>query len=207
VAKIDENITTSPHHDGRFRGNEEISNFIYFDQAPASTELIKLTQWINETGDNQNAPYLIIDKAHAQLLIFNSDGKLAGSTPVLLGMAFGDKLALDTPQQALAKIKPADRVTPAGRFTLEFGHNLQGQDILWIDYEGSISLHRVFEGNAKERRRERIQTPTASDNRISYGCVNVSKEFYEKIIRNVFRDATGFVYIMPEEHVLTLPFE
>lgn len=186
--------------------SHDIASFVYFDQVPASSQLIKLTSWIIETGDNQNAPYLIIDKAHAQLLIFHSDGTLAATTPVLLGLAVGDKLALNTSQQTLAKIKPADRITPAGRFIMEFGHDLHGQDIVWIDYAASISLHRIFEGNAKERRRERMRSASSADNRISFGCINVSKEFYEKTIRHIFRESLGFAYIMPEENSLELPF-
>jgi hypothetical protein len=185
----------------------DMVNFVYFDQGPASSQLIKLTSWIMETGDNQSAPYLIIDKAHAQLLVFHSDGKLAGTTPVLLGLAVGDKLARDTQQHTLAKIKPADRITPAGRFPMEFGHDLHGQDIFWIDYEASISLHRIFEGNAKERRRERMQTTSSADNRISFGCINVSKEFYEKTLRHVFSKSLGFAYIMPEDNSLELPYQ
>lgn len=166
--------------------NQVIANFSYFDQMPASAELILLSNWIQETVDNQNLPYLVIDKLHAQLLLFHGNGELAGTTPALLGMALGDKLALKTAQQALVNIKPTDRITPTGRFAVEFGHDLHGQDILWIDYDAAISLHRLFEGNAKERRRERLQTPSSSDNRISFGCINVSKEFYEKTIRHFF---------------------
>lgn len=180
---------------------------MYFDQSPASAELLKLWNWIRETGDNHKAPFLIIDKAHAQLLIFDRDGQLAATTPILLGLAYGDKLTLETSQLPLAEIKPEARITPAGRFHLEFGHDLHGNDIFWIDYDTSISLHRTFEGNAKERRRERLLTHTSSDNRISYGCINVPKEFYEKSLRPTFRSTTGVAYIMPEDNVLALPFE
>lgn len=186
---------------------QEIDNFLYFDQTPASAELIKLIHWIRETGDNRNAPYLVVDKVHAQLLIFYGNGTLAATTPVLLGMAKGDIVTLENAQQELGNIKPADRITPMGRFALEFGHDSNGQDILWIDYDAAISLHRVFEGDATEHRIKRLQTPSSSDNRISFGCINVSKEFYEKTIRSIFVDSAGFAYILPEEHALKLPFQ
>nr|WP_315468099.1 hypothetical protein [uncultured Undibacterium sp.] len=198
--------STSRGADSSIRSHD-MMNFVYFDQGPASSQLIELTSWITETGDNQSAPYLIIDKAHAQLLIFHSDGTLAGTTPVLLGLAVGDKLIPNTNQHTLAKIRPADRITPAGRFPMEFGHDLHGQDIFWIDYDASISLHRIFEGNVKEHRRERMQSASSADNRISFGCINVSKEFYEKTLRHVFSKSLGFAYIMPEDNSLALPYQ
>ena len=196
-----------PDSENLFNKTYEISGFVYFDQSPASAELQKLWHWILETDDNLNAPFLIIDKAHAQLLIFDNNGQLVGTTPVLLGLAYGDKLALDTSQLPLAQVKPEERITPAGRFSLESGHDLQGNDIFWVDYDTSISLHRTFEGNVKERRRERLLTHTSSDNRISYGCINVPKEFYEKILRPTFRSTAGVAYIMPEDNIFAFPFK
>ncbi|MFZ6816874.1 L,D-transpeptidase family protein [Undibacterium sp. Ji22W] len=185
----------------------EFDNFVYFNQTPASADLKKLIAWIRETGDNQEFPYLIIDKVNAQLLIFNSNGELAGTTPVLLGMTHGDHSTPGVNHRKLMEISPGERITPAGRFILEFGHDLHGQDIFWVDYDAAISIHRIFTNNLKERRKERLQTSTHLDNRISYGCINVEKEFYENTIRKVFQHTAGYAYIMPEEIPLELPFK
>lgn len=184
-----------------------IDNFVYFNQAPASPDLKKLITWIKDTGDNQSFPYLIIDKVNAQLLIFNGQGELTGTTPVLLGMAHGDHSIPGSSQRKLQNVSPLERITPAGRFILEFGHDLHGQDIFWVDYDAAISIHRLLTSNLKEHRIERIHTSSHLDNRISYGCINVEKEFYENTLRKVFEYTAGFAYIMPEEGPLELPFK
>ena len=35
----------------------------------------------------------------------------------------------------MAKIRPHERTTPAGRFASEPGRNTGGEDIVWVDYE------------------------------------------------------------------------
>lgn len=184
-----------------------IEQFVYFNQKLASSELRKLTVWIKNSGDNQGFPYLIIDKANAQLLIFNSKGDLMGTTPVLLGMAHGDYSVKGISHRKLHNILRSERITPAGRYILEFGHDLRGQDIFWVDYDAAISIHRLLSSSPKEHRKERLQSTTHLDNRISYGCINVEKEFYENTIRKVFQYTAGFAYIMPEEAPLELPFK
>ena len=44
---------------------------------------------------------------------------------------------------------------------------------------------------------------SADDNRITYGCINVAAPFFEDVVRSVFRDAIGVVYILPETRSLT----
>ena len=75
---------------------------------------------------------------------------------------------------------------------------MRGEDILWVDYDGAVSLHRVVTGNLKEHRRQRLETPTALDNRITYGCINVSEDFYLRVVRPTFSGMRGIVYVLPE---------
>jgi hypothetical protein len=100
-------------------------------------------------------------------------------------------------QRRLATIRPDERTTPAGRFEAALGHDLE-QDILWIDYDSSLSLHRVIVGNAKDRRRQRLASASTLDNRISYGCINVPAAFYDKVVIPAFTATVGIVYILPE---------
>lgn len=39
----------------------------------------------------------------------------------------------------------------------------------------------------------------ASDNRISYGCINVSEKFFETVVSPTFAQTQGVVYILPEQ--------
>jgi hypothetical protein len=94
-------------------------------------------------------------------------------------------------------MSPEERTTPAGRFEAALGHDLE-QDILWIDYNSALSLHRVIAGSPKERRHQRLSSPTPLDNRVSYGCINVPVKFYDNIVRPAFTGKVGIVYILPE---------
>jgi len=164
----------------------------------ASGDARKLAAWVIETGDHQGMPFLIVDKAGATVLAFDPQGLLLGSAPALLGMAKGDDSPPGIGDRKLSTISPAERVTPAGRFVAALGENLGGKDVLWVDYDAAISLHPVATANPTERRLERLATPSASDNRISYGCINVPVDFFETMVLPLFKNTTGIVYILPE---------
>lgn len=111
----------------------------------------------------------------------------------------------DIGRRRLATITPAERTTPAGRFQAALGHDLE-QDILWIDYDSALSLHRVIVGNPEDRRRQRLASPSPLDNRISYGCVNVPADFYDRVVVPAFTGTVGIVYILPETRSLAEVF-
>jgi hypothetical protein len=76
------------------------------------------------------------------------------------------------------------------------------EKILWVDYDTAISLHPVVTKVPSENRVERLTSITSSDNRISYGCINVSKSFFQKIVTPAFRESSGIVYILPDSHAI-----
>ncbi|WP_439478252.1 L,D-transpeptidase [Brevundimonas sp.] len=170
--------------------------------ADASAAAGQLKAWVLERADNQGLPFLIIDKINAEVLAFDREGQLLGTAPVLLGLARGDISPAGIGDRPLSAIAPGERITPAGRFLASMGENLGGKGILWIDYDAALSLHPVITTRAADRRLQRLASATAGDNRISYGCVNVPAEFYEKIVQPVFNDTTGIVYILPETRSL-----
>lgn len=167
-------------------------------KAIAAGQAQQVAAWIRATADNQGHPFALIDKKAATLHVFDGAGKLLGSSPVLLGLAVGDYSAPGIGKRKMADIRPDERTTPAGRFVSEPGVNLQGEDIVWIDYEAAVSMHRVRTSNKAERRLERLATPTAADNRISYGCVNVPTAFYDALVKPVFGVRQAVVYVLPE---------
>ena len=115
----------------------------------------------------------------------------------LLGLTRGDESAPGIGQRKLSTITPKERTTPAGRFVASLGNDYT-QDILWIDFDLALSLHRVIVGNVKDHRYQRLASATPLDNRISYGCINVPADFYDKLIIPAFTGTTGVVYILPE---------
>lgn len=169
-----------------------------FQQQPASSEVRHVAHWSLDSGDNGGMPYMIIDKVNARVFVFDSSGQLRGAEPALLGMGVGDVTAEGTGELRLAAIRPQDRITPAGRFVASLDRDLKGQEILWIDYDDALALHRVVKGQPSERRAQRLQSASVADNRISYGCVNVPVRFYEDVVSPVFRGTGGIVYILPE---------
>ena len=157
-----------------------------------------LADWVVDSNDNQNMPFVVVDKKAARVFVFNVDGKLLGSAPALLGLALGDHAIAGIGNMSLASIRPEQRTTPAGRFVAALGRNLGGKEILWVDYDGAISLHRVVTSSIKERRLQRLASNNPSERRISYGCINVPVKFYDSIISPTFSGTQGVVYVLPD---------
>lgn len=169
-----------------------------FSGQTASEDARRLADWVTVSGDNDGLPFVIVDKAQARIFAFDSGGLLRGTASVLLGLARGDISPPGIGDRKLSTISAAERITPAGRFVAELGRNLSGQDILWVDYDAAISLHRVIATKPSERRLERLTSASTLDNRISYGCINVPVNFYEGVVRPIFAATSGIVYILPE---------
>ena len=166
--------------------------------AEASTNAQKLVRWATDTADHRGMPFAVIDKPAARIHVFSARGQWLGSAPVLLGAALGDRSAPDIGTRPLSQIRPEERTTPAGRFVTEPGRNLRGDDIVWIDYDSAVSLHRVRSVSASERRLQRLASPGARDKRISYGCVNAPEAFYNQLIAPLLGKAPGVVYVLPD---------
>lgn len=177
-----------------------------FAMESASGDARHVADWIVDSHDNQQLPFLIVDKKSAKVFVFDAGGQLQGAAPVLLGMAPGDDTAPGIGQRDLASIKPSDRTTPAGRFVGALAHNLKGVGILWVDYDAAISLHRVVTSDPKQRRAERLASPTIADNRISFGCINVPPKFYDQFIETAFKKSNGIVYVLPESRSMRQTF-
>ncbi|PJI97949.1 hypothetical protein CLU85_2750 [Acidovorax sp. 69] len=173
----------------------------------ASATARQLVRWATENGDHQGLPFAVIDKPAARIHVFSAQGQWLGSSPVLLGAALGDRSAPDIGQRPLSQIRPEERTTPAGRFVTEPGRNLRGEDIVWIDYESAVSLHRVRSVRASERRHQRLRSQGVGDKRISYGCVNAPEGFYNQFIAPLFGQSPGVVYVLPDTEDFATIFE
>lgn len=181
---------------------EEESAEIRPDEPVLPEAAARVADWIAMSGDNGELPYMIIDKNTASLFLFDAEGKSLGEAPVLIGVALGDEATPGVGSKDLAEIGPAERTTPAGRFVAKFGRAVGRQQVLWIDYHTSVALHAVVTGNKKERRRERLLSPDAADNRITFGCINAPATFYTRTIRPLFQKTGGVVYVLPDSKPL-----
>ncbi len=165
---------------------------------PVPRAVRSLADQVLASADNEARPFVIVDKRHARVHAVGADGRLIGSTPVLLGAARGDDSVPGIGERPIRLIQPFERTTPAGRFVAAAGVNTRGEDIVWVDYDAAVSMHRVRVVDPKERRLQRLASPSAADNRISYGCINVPVGFYDDVIAPMFRGGEHAVYVLPE---------
>ena len=164
-----------------------------------SQTVVDLAGWVIAAEDNRGAPFAIVDKQAAQILLFGVDGKLKGMAPVLLGSAHGDDSAEGVGDRELKDIPMADRTTPAGRFVAGYGPAFGGETVLWIDYATAISIHPIpaTKVSKAEKRTQRLTSPKVADNYITHGCINVSPTFYTKVVKPLFRKG-GVFYVLPD---------
>jgi hypothetical protein len=165
-----------------------------------------MISWILRSGDNGALPFMIIDKVRAEILVFDRTGVFMGSTPALIGSARGDHSVPGIGDRELSNIRPSERTTPAGRFVARIGPSLGLGRVLWIDIPGAVALHPVVTAHPREHRLERLRSPSAKDNRITYGCINISPTFYSNVVRPLFTRTGGVVYILPETRPLGATF-
>ena len=164
-----------------------------------SAAATRVADWIAASSDNHGLPYAVIDKTGAALFLFDAKGKPLGKSPVLIGIAPGDEATPGVGSKNLAEIGPAEKTTPAGRFLAKFGLAAGKERVLWVDYATSVALHPVPPGaSKKERRSARLWSPRPDDNRITFGCINVSAAFFGKSVRPLFQKKGGYVYVLPD---------
>ena len=157
----------------------------------------QFAQDVVRSADAEGRTFGVIDKPSATLWIFDAQGRTVASSPVLVGQAVGDVAPPDIGTRPLSKVKLHEKVTNAGRFVTEAGSNHKGEDIVWLDYNAALSMHRV-RNVPGESRTKRLQTPTVADNRSSIGCVNIPASFYDRYIDPLFSRSKGVVYVLPE---------
>lgn len=170
----------------------------HFSAEKASRETRSIADWVVDSKDNRGMPFIIVDKPHARVFVFDGFGRLLGAAPTLLGLTVGDRMVPPlTGDRETTEVPLRDKITPAGRFWAQLGRSVR-EEVLWVDYDTGLSLHPVLTTKPEERRLERLRTPTIADNRISAGCINVPKQFYEKVVSPAFQGVVGVVYILPD---------
>ncbi len=169
-----------------------------FAQEDASDEAREMAHWVMHSRDHRGMPFVIVDKRHVRVFVFKPDGTLDGATPALMGSAVGDDSVQGIGEREMSAIEAHERTTPAGRFVSQPGINAFGEDIVWVDYEAAVSMHRVRAKEPRERRLERLASATPEDNRISFGCINLPVAFYEDVLKPALGSRRGVVYVLPE---------
>ena len=172
----------------------------------ASADARHVADWVVDSRDNGRRPFVIVDKVKAKVFVFDTEGNLSGAAPALLGLAPGDDTVPGIGKRKLATIRPEERTTPAGRFVSSTDRDVHGQEVLWVDYDAAVSMHRVVTSNVKERRLQRLGSASTLDRRISYGCINIPAKFYDTVLSPAFRGTDGIVYVLPDTRSISEVF-
>jgi hypothetical protein len=176
----------APHRLADFRG------------VHVSAAVREVANWSFYTGDNHGHSVVILDKKAATVYALDPSGRLVSSAPVLLGLAVGDDAEPGIGDKPLNQIRDDEKTTPAGRFVAEPGENTQGEDIVWIDYDLALAMHRVIKGTPAEQRARRLASADPNERRISFGCINLPPAFYDQVLSPAVKKTGAVVYILPE---------
>jgi hypothetical protein len=142
--------------------------------------------------------FMVADKPNGMMHIFKEDGSHALSDPTLYGKDKGDVM------EAVSSLEGGAKITPAGKFTLQSKPSeYAGKQMLVLveskDSTGYIAIHAADTSDLSENRLGRLDTPTAEDNRVSYGCINTKHDtFVNKIVPNIDSLDGGLIFVLPE---------
>jgi hypothetical protein len=175
-----------------------------FGRNAASPEARHAAHWTLQSSDHRGLPFAIVDKKEARIHVFDSNGTLRGTSPVLLGQAPGDHTVPGVGDRAqTGRIPVHERTTPAGRFESQPGYNLAGEHVVWVDWDSALAIHRLRPGVGFRDRQARLASPIASAHRASLGCVVVPVAFYEEVVKEVLGRSRSVVYVLPESKPLS----
>jgi hypothetical protein len=174
-----------------------------FGNEQPSPDARHMADWIATSRDNKNMSFVIVDKKDAKVYIFNPQAQLKAAAPALLGSAIGDDTAPGVGDKPLDQVLAEEKTTPAGRFIAEKGKDTRGEDVVWVDYDAAVSMHRVLK---VPERLASLASPTKDDNRMSFGCINLPPEFYEGALRPTVDHGGAVIYILPETRPLGATF-
>ena len=170
-------------------------------------EARRMADWVVARHDNGRMPFIVLDKRDARLYVFQPNGELIDQTPVLLGAAHGDETYPGIGDVPIAQVKPYQRTTAAGRFVTRPGLDADHTDVVWLDYDAALAMHRVINKVKSEHRLQRIASPNPKVRRISWGCINIPIAFFDSYISPVFGKRQGVTYVIPERKTFAEVFE
>jgi hypothetical protein len=178
-----------------------------FRDVTPSDDVRRVANWSMTTHDHQKMSFIIIDKKQAKVYVFDPAGHLKASAYALLGSAIGDDTVPGIGTKPIALVTPEERTTPAGRFIAQPGTSAsRNEDVVWVDYDAAVSMHRVINFVKAERRLERIVSPDPAEHRISYGCINLPRDFYENAVAPAARTTGAVIYVLPETRTIEQQF-
>ena len=178
-----------------------------FGAVQPTADARRMADWVVTRRDNGQMPFMVLDKRDARLYVFEPDGHLIDQTPVLLGSAHGDETYPGIGDVPIAQVRPYQRTTAAGRFVTRPGLDADHTDVVWLDYDAALAMHRVINKVKAERRLQRLASADPKVRRISWGCINIPIAFFDSHISPVFGKRSGVTYVIPERKSFAEVFE
>ena len=166
-----------------------------------------MADWVVARDDNGRMSFAVLDKKDARLYVFKPNGELVGDTPVLLGSSHGDDTFPGIGDVPINQVKPYQRTTAAGRFVTRPGLDADHTDVVWLDYDAALAMHRVINKVKSEHRLDHLANPNPKARRISWGCINIPIPFFDAYISPVFGKTRGVTYVIPERKTFAQVFE
>ena len=178
-----------------------------FGAVQPTTDVRQMADWVVARRDNGRMPFIVLDKRDARLYVFEPSGRLVDQTPVLLGSAHGDETYPGIGEVPINQVKPYQRTTAAGRFVTRPGLDADHTDVVWLDYDAALAMHRVINKVKSERRLQRLASANPKVRRISWGCINIPIAFFDSYISPTFGKRSGVTYVIPERKTFAEVFE
>ena len=179
----------------------------------AASPVIDVTQSAQEqqalqiATQNGDHDFIMIDKTLGKIIVFH-EGK-----PVWTGAALTGRSPLDSYTAAILalpeshKFATAEKITPAGRFTVRRTQDDEEGTVFELDeVHGNgwyLALHRIWTGIPSERRMQRLLSPESADKHITFGCINVSTETMRYLTTHLPEKDRTPLYILPMDQALT----
>jgi len=192
------------------KSSVEAVDMLVYKQLSPNARKIYLYSFTNMLDSS----YVIVDKPRATMYLIGKDRKLITSMPVLLGQMKGEMENLADSDSNIAY----QATTPTGKYTMgQKGTGRLGQyfssivssdsvlykgKIFTIHGSDNLAIHITYPGELEKRTRA-LETPTVDDNRLSWGCINLSEENYDKYAKNNFFEGE-FLFIIPDSEKDTL---
>lgn len=181
-----------------------------------SAEAQRVYEIMAPVATQNGKSFFIADKPNGMIHAFAANGSFMASAPSLYGKAAGDVLTKGRNEaNSTSDVNEDGKVTPAGTFKMEAGESSYtgGYVLYLVDPKTGVgvgankagggavvAVHSVYNGNANENREGRLDTNTANDNKISFGCINTAEDFFVDSVRpNIESFDGGMVFVMPDD--------
>lgn len=178
-------------------------------EAPKNVEMTAVAQQAYAvsapTFAKAKTPFFIADKPNGKIHLFDDTGKHVATSDALYGKSTGDVLTAESRNKKADELADIDKVTPAGTYTITVSPSAEyagGYTLRLNDNNGDlggIAIHSVYLGDPKENRLTKLASKAAGDKKVSYGCINTTRDFFvNKIMPRVGEFNNAGVVVIPD---------